>query len=312
MTERRFAWLALAVLGALAAFGAVWGALGPDRIVLTSAQLQQRVNRALPREFKGVTIARATVSVAEGRVALEVETHAAALGQSVTAVVSARGVPRYDSRAGAIFFDADDVKVADFTLAGGRLAERIDRLGGGLRERAEAGAGRAIAAGLEAYLAARPVYRFKDDLKGLVVKTAVSEVATEGDVVAIRISVVRLTVSAGIGLAALLAIVFLVVELVRHPDWGHTTGPAARNDPARPPSAEPPDRDPGLAVLSFLADCADLFTERIKGKVYWVLGAGLKKVAGQPLSQTGTSEVWLGCLLFAALLLAFCIYVARY
>ena len=95
VTKRRLAWIALAVLGVLAVIATLWSAFGPDQIVLTTAQLQERVNRALPREFKGVTVDQATVSIADGRIALRVTAHAAALGQSVKAAASARRVPRY-------------------------------------------------------------------------------------------------------------------------------------------------------------------------------------------------------------------------
>jgi len=220
MSKRRLAWILLPVLGALAAFGTLWSAFGPDKITLTTSQLQQRVNRALPREFKGVTVEQATITVAEGRVALRVETRAAALGQTVEAVVSARGVPRYDSARGELFFDPENVTVTDFTLAGGALAERIERLGGALQSRVEAAAGNAIAAALKTYLTARPVYRFKDDLKGIVLRAAISDVAIQADAVVITLSLVRLTVTVAIELAVLLAIVFLLIQLIRHPHWG--------------------------------------------------------------------------------------------
>jgi hypothetical protein len=221
VSKRRLAWIALAVLGALAALETLWTAYAPDQIVLTTAELQERINRALPRQFKGVTVEQAAVSVADGRVALRVTTNASALGQSVKAVVAARGVPRYDGDRGEIFFDADDVRVTDFNLAGGSLAERIDRLGV-LRERVETAAGSAVAAGLKAYLAARPVYRFKEDIKGIVLRAALSDVATQGDAIVIKVSLVRLTTTVAIGLAVLLAVVFLIVQLVRHPHWGLT------------------------------------------------------------------------------------------
>src|SRR5262249_52993325 len=146
MTRRRLAWIALVSLGVLAAFGALWGMFGPDRITLTTGQIQERVNRNLPREFKNVTVEQATVTVADGRVALRVEARAAAVGQRARAAVSARGVPRFSAERGEIFFDADEVKVTDFAVTGGNVAGRIDRLGA-LRERLETAAGNAIAAG---------------------------------------------------------------------------------------------------------------------------------------------------------------------
>jgi hypothetical protein len=84
MTKRQLSWVALAVLGPFALLGALWSAFGPDKIVLTTAQLQERINRALPREFKAVTVEQASVAVADSRVALRVQAHAAALGHALT------------------------------------------------------------------------------------------------------------------------------------------------------------------------------------------------------------------------------------
>jgi hypothetical protein len=111
MTARSLAWIALAVLGLLAIAGALWSAFGTSRIVLTDAQLQERINRQLPHEVKGVTIERATVTIAENRIALRVEARASALGRTLTGAASARGIPRYDAERGELFFDADDVKL---------------------------------------------------------------------------------------------------------------------------------------------------------------------------------------------------------
>jgi hypothetical protein len=220
MTKRQLSWVGLAVLGAFALLGMLWSAFGPDKIVLTTAQLQERVNRALPREFKGVTVEQASVAVADSRVALRVQAQAVALGHALRAVVSARGAPRYDSERGEIFFDAEDVKVTDFALTGGNLGERLDRLPSAIRERVEAAAGTAVAAGLRTYLAARPIYRFKDDFKGTILKAAISDVATQDDAIVITVSLLKFTLVVAANLAVLVVVMFLIVLLVRHPSWG--------------------------------------------------------------------------------------------
>jgi uncharacterized protein DUF1439 len=227
MTRRRFAWIALAALGALVIAGLAWGAFGPTTIVLTAPQIQQRINRALPREFKGVTVERATVAIADQKVALRVEARASALGQTLSTAVSARGVPRYDPAQGEIFFDPEDVKIEDVGLAGGALVERLSaRLG----ERASMFRNTA-AAGVTAFLAARPVYRFKDDLKGIVGKAALGDISMKPDAIVITVSVARLTTTIAIGLAALLIVIVLVVQLIRHPRWGTNRG-GAQQTPA--------------------------------------------------------------------------------
>jgi hypothetical protein len=220
MTKRQLAWIAVVALGTLALAGALWSAFGTKKIVLTAMQLEERANRELPRDFKGVTVERTSVAIAEGRIALRVEVRAAALGRVFAAVASVRGVPVYVGERGELFFDAEDVNVEPVKAADGSLAQRMDRLDTRLGERIEAAAGKVIAAGIKAYLAARPVYRFKDDLKGIVLKAAIDDIAIERDRVAIVVSLVNLTVTVAVYLGALLLVMFLIFQLVRHPGWG--------------------------------------------------------------------------------------------
>jgi|HubBroStandDraft_6_1064221.scaffolds.fasta_scaffold522478_2 hypothetical protein len=234
MTIRPLAWIAAAVLGAAAIAGALWSAFGTSKVVLTDAQLQERINRQLPHEVKGVMIERATVTIAENQIALRVEVRASALGRTFATAAFARGIPRYDAERGEVFFDADDVKLDDFTM--GDAAGRADQLGGRLGAlvgenltRIKTAAASAIAAGVKAYLAARPVYRFKDDAKGLVLKAAITDVAIEGNAVAIGVSLLNLSMMVAVCLLALLVVVVIVVQLFRHPAWGARGSSAAAN-----------------------------------------------------------------------------------
>jgi hypothetical protein len=225
MNLRRLTWIVAVALGVLAIAGALWSAFGTNRIVLTDAQLQERINRRLPREVKGVTIERATVKIADGRVALNIEIQASALGQTFAAAASARGIPHYDAERGELFFDADDMKLENFTVSNpaGRVDQLGERLSGPVGEkltRMKAAAGNTIAAGVKAYLAARPVYRFKDDLKGMALKAAITDVAIEGNAIAIGVSLINLSVMVAVCLLVLLVIVVVVVQLIRHPGWG--------------------------------------------------------------------------------------------
>jgi Protein of unknown function (DUF1439) len=217
MTKRRLAWIAIVALGTLALLGALWNAFSKTTIVLTATQLQERANRELPRDFKGVTVERTGITIAEGRIALRVEIRTAAFGQVFAAAVFARGVPFYEAERGELYFDADDVKVESFKAVEGSLAQRLDtRLG----ERIEAAAGKAITAGLKSYLAARPVYRFKDDFKGIVLKAAVTDIAIQGDTVVIPVSLINLTVAVATYLFIVFCVLAFMFYLVRHPGWG--------------------------------------------------------------------------------------------
>ena len=199
MTKPRFKRIAALALSALTIVGAALSAFGPERIVLSEVQLQERINRELPRQFRGVTMERATVSLADDRVSLRVEARATVLGKTLMATAFARGVPRYNAESGEVFFDAEDVRLEDFGSGG--LAKQLgSRISGRLGEeielnmpRIEAAAASAVAIGTKAYLAARPVYRFKDDIKGLVLKAAIKDIAIVGDMLVISVSMIKLT-----------------------------------------------------------------------------------------------------------------------
>jgi len=56
MTRSRLMWIIAFTLGAITIAGAGLSAFGPQRIALNEAELQERINRALPRKFHGVTV----------------------------------------------------------------------------------------------------------------------------------------------------------------------------------------------------------------------------------------------------------------
>jgi hypothetical protein len=217
MTKLPLTGIVALALGALAIAGAALSAFGPEQIALSEAQLQDRMNRELPRQFHGVTIEGATVSLADGRISLRVEARATALGKMLTATAFVRGVPRYNAERGEVFFDAEDVRLEDFGSGG--LAKQLgSRIGGRLGEqveqnvpRVEAAAASVIAIGTKAYLAARPVYRFKDDIKGLVLKAAIKDIAIVDDTLVISVSLIKVTATVagwlfGLALVGLVAI----------------------------------------------------------------------------------------------------------
>ena len=57
--------IAAVLLAALTLGGATLSAFGPERIALTQADLQERINRELPRQFRSVTVESATIALAE-------------------------------------------------------------------------------------------------------------------------------------------------------------------------------------------------------------------------------------------------------
>jgi len=217
MSKRRIAWIAVALVGLLSAAGLVWSMFGSDRLTFTAAELQSRLNQQLPRTVRDVTIERVNVALADNRLALRIALQARVLQQPVSATVSARGVPRYAADQAAMYFDADDIKIEQLAIAGRTVVgQEGGRLGNTVRSTLQGVA----ESGIKAYLATRPVYRFKDDFKGVVLKAALVNVAIEQNTLAVTFSLWNLTVATGVFVLGLIILVLVIYWLVRHPRWG--------------------------------------------------------------------------------------------
>ena len=228
MSRRRTAWIVVAVVGFLSAAGLLWSMFGFDRLIFTAAELQSRLNQQLPRTIREVTIERVNVALADNQLALRIALQARVLQQPVSATVSARGVPRYEAHETAIYFDADAIKIEQLAIAGrtvvgqegGRLANTVRSTLQGVAE-----------SGIKAYLATRPVYRIKDDFKGVVLKAALVDVAIEQNTLAVTFSLWNLTMTAAIFALILIILVLVIYWLIRHPRWGLNIVDAVVNAP---------------------------------------------------------------------------------
>ena len=228
MSKRRIAWIVVALVGLLSAAGLVWSMFGTDRLTFTATELQSRLNQQLPRTVREVTIERVDVALADNRLALRIALQARVLQQPVSATVSARGVPRYEAHETAIYFDADEIKIEQLAIAGrtvvgqegGRLANTVRSTLQGVAE-----------SGIKAYLATRPVYRIKDDFKGVVLKAALVDVAIEQNTLAVTFSLWNLTMTAAMFALTLIIVALVIYWLIRHPLWGLLIVDAGINAP---------------------------------------------------------------------------------
>lgn len=218
MTTARLLCIALP-LAAVTLAGAALSAFGPERIALTQAELQERINRELPRQFHSVTVERATVTLADGRITVRAETRAQALGKTIASATVARGVPQYNAERGEVFFDADDVKIED-SGSGGLVQQLGLRIGGRLGEqlqqnmpKVDAAAASLVAGSIKTWLAGRPVYRLKEDIPGLVFKATLKDMTVEGDALVIGLSLIRLSAAAIAWLCGLALVVLGAVWL---------------------------------------------------------------------------------------------------
>jgi len=217
MSRRKLAWIVVALVGLLSAAGLVWSVFGPERLTFTAAELQSRLNQQLPRTVREVTIERVDVALADNRLALRIAMLARVLQQPITATVSARGVPRYAAQEAAMYFDADEIKIEQLVVAGRTV---LGEAGGRLSNTVRSALQGVAESGIKAYLAARPVYRFKDDFKGVVLKAALVDVAIEQNTLAVTFSLWNLTLTAAMFALILIMLVFVIYWLIRHPIWG--------------------------------------------------------------------------------------------
>jgi len=231
VTKRTLAWTSLTVLALAGIFATLWSAFGTSRVALGQAELQARINKVLPKTAKDVTVERTTIVIAENSLMLKVEAEGRKLGQPFTVVASARGRPRYDPDRGALFFEPDVVMIEDLTIRGRSVGDRVEsgagllkgRLGEMVKDKAsavDAAAARIAEEGIKLYLSTFPIYRLKDDAKGLVVRTVLRAVAIEHNTLVVTFSVWGVTLIAAACGLLLLALAALAVLLIRNPAWG--------------------------------------------------------------------------------------------
>ena len=120
-----------------------------------------------------------------------------------------------------MYFDAEDVKLDQLTIAGRSVVGEDEAA---TRRRMTEAAGSAVQrlaeTAIKAYLATRPVYRFKDDFKGFVLKAALINVAIEQNTLVVTFSLWSLTVTAVLFVLVLIGALAFIVFLIRHPLWG--------------------------------------------------------------------------------------------
>jgi hypothetical protein len=217
MSRRRIAWLVVVVVGLLSAAGLLWSIFGFDKLSFTEAELQSRLNQQLPRTVREVTIERVGVALADNRLALRIAMQARVLQQPVSATVSARGLPRYVAGEAAMYFEADEIKIEQLAIAGRTV---VGQEGGRLANTVRSALQGVAESGIKAYLATRPVYRFKDDFKGVVFKATLVNVAIEQNTLAVTFSLWNLTLTVAIFALILIILMLVIYWLIRHPRWG--------------------------------------------------------------------------------------------
>ncbi len=238
----RFVVAGLLLLGAIG----VWGVHGTHAVALDETQIQAVVDKELGKEFplkgaaalvvKSASAKSAAVRLHDGQATIVVGIEGALRnGKKFGFTALAQGVPRYDL--GGFYFAPEKVEVQDFTYENVGVGEALaqvgahslanTRLGQLLRDNAplaEAWAAGVAETAVREVFERRPVYRLKDDAKGVLLKSSLESITIDGDRVVVAFSLWRLTVSVFMGAAAWIIAALLTIFIIQSPIAAAATG----------------------------------------------------------------------------------------
>lgn len=238
MIRKLALWAGVVTLFTLGILG-MWGVYGTHTKMFSEAQVQEQVNKLRDKSFeitgikhllvKRVTLTGATVHIEDGHVTSTIDvTGALPAGKTFTMSVRAVGAPRYSG--GAFFFSPENVEVKQFAYEGGKPVEYLKRftdryiadekharLVTDLAPKAEEWM-TAVAQNVAIHaLEKHPVYRLKDDLRGVLIKASLESVVVADDHIVVTFSLWKLTISVFLGMLALIAAAGMMLMLWANP-----------------------------------------------------------------------------------------------
>jgi hypothetical protein len=220
MSKRNLAWIVIVLVGALSTTAMLWSGFGSIHVVFTAAELQKRLNQKLPRTVLNVTIEDVALNASDNRLGLRIDIQTNVHHEAISAVVSARGVPRYDGHREAMYFDVDEIKVNQVAVAGKTIVDENaaprSRLGAAVLPAAQ----RVVEAAVKTYFAEVPVYRLRNDVKGFVLKAALSDIKIDQNVLVVTFSLWNFSLVVFVFALPLLTVASFVYFLIRYPLWG--------------------------------------------------------------------------------------------
>ena len=216
MTRRKLMWAGVVALFVLA-IGGLWTSYGTQRATFTEAQVQERINSQLDKEFpvtgaahllvKTIKVQGATIHIRDNRIIAVVDIAGRLrTNKAFTLTIYAIGVPTYSF--GELYFKPETIKVQKFAYEGSTPTELFT--GFAKRYVSDAEMRQLIedkSPAIEGWMTAvaqnaavqtlerRPVYRLKDDVKGLLIKASLQSVKIDQDRMIVTFSLWQLTLS---------------------------------------------------------------------------------------------------------------------
>jgi len=241
--NRSLAWVLAVILLVVGVVGIAWNIVGPKLLSPSQERLQTLTNQHLPYHWKyGVSVTEVALDLSHNDKAAATliitkdkkgeDTAAEGIPPQLSGAVYAEGTVKYLD--GEVFFIPDVVDVLEVDTRGNNVVEKshifIDKHihPQWLNEKAhtavdtgDAKARQAVDKIARAYLNARPVYRVKDDVKGLVIKASVTSIEVKswqdgkGGNLIIHASILRLTATMLLWGLFFGAVLFISARLMR-------------------------------------------------------------------------------------------------
>ena len=233
MTKRRFAWIAVVLVALAALVLGVFGLSGTRTIRVDEAMLQKHIDAQLPKTHKGVTIEKAVVHLVDHDLHVTTTATGKAFGQQFSLDAFGIGSPEYRPDTQAFYVHPTKLDVTRLDLSGESAVDKTSKLlqryltDPRIKERAM-GTLPGVKLWIEDNIVPRalerlsqmPLYKPKNDLKGVIIKATLSGITVDKGAVVLVFSLLQLTISVVIALFALVASLGLMFTLARNPGWG--------------------------------------------------------------------------------------------
>lgn len=207
MKSKKVLGIAGIVVACIGVAGLLWAFIGDKKVSLTEAQLQSKIDAKMPFEQKGVHINDAHIDLSNDRINLSFEAATQRLGTDVKMHVTTIGNMRYDQKAGAFYFEPEEVRISNVHAhgidIGGTVGTFVKKVGskkiiekaGELAEKLDKATQSAIQQAAAAALQRTPVYKLQDDFKGQLIHASLKKVEVQDHKVIAHISIWQLTLA---------------------------------------------------------------------------------------------------------------------
>lgn len=198
MNKRKFAWAATIFVAVFCLAGALWCVFGSATVTMSQQELQDKIDAKIPHTTtNGVTVSAVKLDLSDNKIGIGFEASATKLKTDFAVKAQTKGQMRYNNADGSFYFAPEVVHLEDVKVNSSSVADTVGNLVNKLTPKrleeekaklAKKGAellDSVIQSGAEMTLERMPVYKLKNDFKGVVVKMVLEKVEVrDGNVIA--------------------------------------------------------------------------------------------------------------------------------